>query len=87
MYALYDDNGDFKVGTILSEADASLQVEALHGKRAKIKASHVLLRFKAPAPGELLLAAQVIADDIDTQFLWEASGEEEFGFESLAREY
>lgn len=87
MFALYDDNGDFKVGTILSEADASLQLEALHGKRAKVKANSVLLRFKAPAPGALLTDAHTGAADIDVDFLWEASGAEEFGFEDLARDY
>ena len=29
MYALYDENGDFKVGTILSEAESSVQLVVL----------------------------------------------------------
>ena len=50
---------------MLAEAEASLQVEALHGKRAKVKASHVLLRFeRARSPGELLAAAEAIVGRI-----------------------
>lgn len=87
MYALYDENGDFKVGTILSEADASLAIEAQHGKRSKVKASHVLLRFRDPTLDVLLPQANAVADAIDVDFLWEASGDAEFGFQALAEEY
>lgn len=87
FYTLYEDNGDFKVGTILSETDASIALESQHGKRAKIKSSHALLRFREPALGEFIPRAQALADEIDTDFLWEASGEAEFGFNELAREY
>ncbi|MCX7893780.1 MAG: hypothetical protein N2544_15610, partial [Burkholderiales bacterium] len=87
MNVLYEENGDFKVGTVLAESPASLQVEAPHGKRSKVKAANVLLRFDAPAAGELLGRAEAIAADIDTDFLWEASGDAEFGFGDLAREY
>ncbi len=87
MNVLYEENGDFKVGTVLAESPASLQVEAPHGKRSKVKAANVLLRFDAPAAGELLGRAEAVAADIDTDFLWEASGDAEFGFGDLAREY
>ncbi len=87
MHLLYEDNGAFKVGTILADNDSTLQVEALHGKRAKVKANAVLLRFERPAPGELLAQAEAMAGDIDLDFLWECAGTEEFGFEDLTREY
>jgi len=87
MHLLYEDNGAFKVGTILADNDSTLQVEALHGKRAKVKANTVLLRFERPAPGELLAQAEAMAGDIDLDFLWECAGTEEFGFEDLTREY
>ncbi len=87
MYALYEDNGEFKVGTILTEADSSLQIESQHGKRQKIKANNVLLRFREPVLSEFLDATRAIADDLDIDFLWEASGTEEFGFDQLAKEY
>jgi exoribonuclease II len=33
---LFEEDGAFRVGTILSEAGASVQVEAAHGKRSKL---------------------------------------------------
>jgi exoribonuclease-2 len=87
MLVLYEEAGDFRVGTVLSEGDASLQVEAPHGKRSKIKAAHVLLRFDDAAPADFLARAEAQAADIDVDFLWEASGADEFGFDALAREY
>jgi exoribonuclease-2 len=48
MNVLYEETGSFKVGAVLAESDASLQVEAPHGKRNKIKSASVLLRFQAP---------------------------------------
>jgi exoribonuclease II len=84
---LYEENGSFKVATVLADSDASLQVEAPHGKRAKIKAKDVLLRFDQPAPADLLTKADRMADEIDTDFLWQCCGSEEFGFAELAREY
>lgn len=87
MYALYEDNGEFKVGTILTEADSSLQIESQHGKRQKVKANNVLLRFREPVLSEFLDTSHSIADELDIDFLWEASGHEEFGFDQLAKEY
>src|SRR5258708_12442593 len=40
---LYEDSGAFKVATVLADSDSTLQVEAPHGKRAKIKSKDVLL--------------------------------------------
>ena len=37
MNVFYEERGTFKVGTILSSNMTSLQVEAPHGKRSKIK--------------------------------------------------
>lgn len=87
MHVLYEESGAFKVGTILTDNDASLQIEAPHGKRSKIKANTVLLRFAEPAPAELMKQAEAMAAEIDIDFLWECCGEPEFGFEALAREY
>jgi len=84
---LYEEDGGFKVGTILVDGDGAIQVEAPHGKRSKVKASSVLLRFDRPAASELLKQAEAMAGDIDIDFLWQCCGEEEFGFLGLAREY
>ena len=87
MNVLFEDDGQLKAGTLLADHDASLQVEAASGKRQKIKASHVLLRFAAPSPAETMAKAQEIVAEIDPNFLWEVSADDEFGFDELAREY
>ncbi len=87
MNVLYEENGAFKVGAVLADSDTSLQLEAPHGKRSKIKANAVLLRFEQPALGEFMARAETLAADIDTGFLWECCGEEEFAFADLAKEY
>lgn len=86
MNVFYEEDGGFKVGTILADHDASLQVEAAHGKRSKIKASHVLLRFDGSI-ATFAEEAQRAAQEIDVDFLWECCGQDEFSFETLAREY
>jgi exoribonuclease-2 len=87
MQVLYEEEGEFKVGTVLAQAPASFQIESQHGRRAKVKAAAVLLRFERPGGAELLAEAGRFAAGLDTDFLWECCGEAEFGFEALAREY
>lgn len=87
MYLLYEDDGSFKAGTLLSEADSSVQVESSSGKRSKIKRNAVLLRFQAPAPDMLLEQAQQQAETIDLDFLWECAPQEDFAIADLAAEY
>src|SRR3954451_22959256 len=87
MYALFEDTGKFLAGRVMSEADASAQIELDSGKRVKVKAANVLLPFAAPAPAELLAAAQRLAQDIDLDLAWEFAPDTEFGFADLAREY
>jgi exoribonuclease-2 len=87
MYVFYEDDGSFKAANILSQADASLQVEAESGKRSKIKRAAALFEFDAPAPAELMARAGALAEDIDLQFLWECAPQEEFAVPALAAEY
>ncbi len=87
MFALFDDAGKFLAGRVMSEADASLQVELDSGKRVKVKSANVLLKFDKPAPAELLAEARALADDIDLDLAWEFAPEGEFGFADLARDY
>jgi len=84
---LFEEDGAFRAGTILSEAGASFQVEAAHGKRSKVKAAAILLRFDGQPLAGFMAEAQRLAEAMDAQFLWEVSGGEEFGFEALARDY
>ena len=87
MQVLYEEEGELKVGAVLAQAPASLQVESPHGRRSKVKAGNVLLSFESPAAGELLAQAERFAEALDTEFLWQCSGAGEFDFRSLAREY
>ncbi|MDR0529184.1 MAG: RNB domain-containing ribonuclease [Zoogloeaceae bacterium] len=86
-YVLFEESGDFKAGGVLADNETSLQVEMPSGKRGKIKASQILLRFSAPAPARLLPEAKPLADGIDAAFLWEMADGDEFSFLDLAREY
>lgn len=87
MFVLYEEDGAFKAGTILADNQATLQVENTHGKRIKLKRANVLLEFREPAPAELLLAAERGAEELDTEFLWEVCGDDEFSFTDFAAEY
>ena len=84
---LFEEDGAFRVGTILAEAGASFQVEAAHGKRSKVKASAILARFDGQSLSAFMPHAQEKSEEIDPQFLWEVCGPEEFGFDTLARDY
>ena len=87
MNVLYEEDGALKAATVLADQNTSLQIETPHGKRTKIKSSHVLMRFSNPPAAELMAGAGGEAEQIPLDFLWEASGEAEFGFDELAAEY
>ncbi|MDO8369592.1 MAG: RNB domain-containing ribonuclease [Candidatus Nitrotoga sp.] len=87
MNVFYEEDGTFKVGSILTDNTTSLQVESAHGKRSKIKAANVLLRFAQPGLVEFMTQAEGIAADMDVEFLWECSPPDDFGFNELAGEY
>ena len=87
MNVLFEDDGQLKAGAVLADQDTSLMVESASGKRTKIKAGSVLLRFASPGPSEVLGEAHKLASELDPNFLWEASDEGEFAFADLAREY
>jgi exoribonuclease-2 len=84
---LFEEDGAFRVGTVLSEAGASFHVEAAHGKRSKVKGTSVLLRFDGQPLGNFMAEAKQAAETIDPQFLWEVCGPDEFAFDALAKEY
>ncbi|MET0312473.1 MAG: RNB domain-containing ribonuclease, partial [Burkholderiaceae bacterium] len=87
MFALFEEAGKFLAGRVLSEAEASAQVELESGKRVKVKAANILLRFEKPQPQELLAASQRLAGEIDLDLAWEFAPEEEFAFADFAALY
>jgi exoribonuclease-2 len=84
---LFEDTGKFLAGRVMSDAESSVQIELDSGKRVKVKAAHVMLRFEQPTPAELIGAAQALAQEIDLDLAWEFAPDEEFGFADLARDY
>jgi exoribonuclease-2 len=87
MNLFFEESGDFKVGTMMSQAGEAYQVEMASGKRTKVKTKDVLLQYEKPSPADLMEQAKAVAADIDLDFLWEVAGEEEFGFAELGAEY
>ena len=87
MYALFEEAGKLHSGRVLSEADTSAQIELESGKRVKVKAAHMLLRFEKPAPADLLREAAATATGIELELAWEFAPPDEFSFADLAREY
>ncbi|MBM3387650.1 MAG: RNB domain-containing ribonuclease, partial [Betaproteobacteria bacterium] len=87
MYVLFEDTGKFMAGRVMSEAEASAQVELDSGKRVKVKTAHMLLRFDKPAPAALLSEASALAQTIELELAWEFAPQEEFGFADLAADY
>ena len=87
MFLLFEEAGKFVAGRVLSEAEASVQVELDSGKRVKVKGANVLLKFEKPAPAQLLAEAQTISQSIELDLAWEFAPDAEFGFADVAREY
>lgn len=86
MNVFFEEDGTFKVASVMSEATGSYQIETISGKRSKIKANTVLMKFEGQLQGFMELANHE-AETLDIPFLWECCGAEEFGFEDLAQDY
>ena len=87
MYVLFEEEGMFKTGHIMSESEAALQVESESGKRSKIKRANCLFTFASPAPDILMPEAQRLSEEIELQFLWECAPQDEFDVETLGIDY
>lgn len=91
MHLLYEEGGDIKVATVQSASGAgdteSWQATSLSGKKIKLKAKEVWLRFEKPEPLALMDEAHALSKEIDLQFLWDCAPDEEFGLLDVAQEY
>ena len=87
MYVLFEDAGKFIAGRIMSEAEASAQVELDSGKRVKVKSALMLLKFEKPAPAVLLSDAAALSQTIELELAYACAPDEEFGFCDLAQDY
>ncbi|MDP1766925.1 MAG: RNB domain-containing ribonuclease [Methylotenera sp.] len=90
MNVFFEEDGSFKVASIMTESQGSMQIESASGKRSKVKTSNVLMRFETSLAG-FLEAANGEAETLDVDFLWECCSDSEFssefGFEEFAQEY
>ena len=86
MNVFFEEDGNFKLASIMTETQGSMQIESASGKRSKIKTSSVLMRFELPLAG-FMEAANAEATSLEVDFLWECCGEPEFGFEAFAADY
>ena len=91
MNLLYEEGGDIKIATVQSatgSGDAeSWQATSLSGKKIKLKAKEVWLRFEKPEPQAAMDEASTLTADIDLQLLWDCAPDEEFGLVDVAHEY
>ncbi len=91
MNLLYEEGGDIKIATVQSASgtgDAeSWQATSLSGKKIKLKAKEVWLRFEKPEAQGAMDEANNLTADIDLQFLWDCAPDEEFGLVDVAHEY
>jgi exoribonuclease-2 len=87
MFVLFEEAGKYLSGRVLSEAEASAQVELDTGKRLKVKSAAIVLRFEKPSPAELIAEARTLAAAMDLDLAWEFASEGEFGFPDLASDY
>ncbi len=87
MNVFYEEDGGFKAGTVLADNNTSLQVETAHGKRTKVKANAVMVRFESPGLTAFAEGANALAADIDPNFLWEVAPQDEFDYTDLGKDY
>ena len=91
MNLVYEEGGDIKVATVQSASGSgdaeSWQATSLSGKKIKLKAKEVWLRFDKPEAQVLMDQAQLLSKDIDLQFLWDCAPEDEFSLTDVALEY
>ncbi len=87
MNVVFEDSGKLLAARVLSDADASVQVELDSGKRMKVKAANALIRFASPSPEQLLSQALALAETIDLGLAWEFAPEDAFGFVEVANDY
>ena len=91
MNLLYEEGGDIKIATVQSAAGSgdseSWQATSLSGKKIKLKAKEVWLRFEKPEAQAVMDEALVLSKDIDLQLLWDCAPEEEFGLVDVSLEY
>ena len=91
MHLLYEEGGDIKIATVQSASGSgdaeSWQATSLSGKKIKLKAKEVWLRFEKPQAQLVMDEASALSKDIDLQLLWDCAPDEEFGLVDVSLDY
>jgi len=91
MNLVYEEGGDIKIATVQSASGSgdaeSWQATSLSGKKIKLKAKEVWLRFEKPEAQAVIDEANTLSNDIDLQLLWDCAPEEEFALADVSQEY
>lgn len=91
MNLLYEEGGDIKIATVQSASGSgdteSWQATSLSGKKIKLKAKEVWLRFEKPEAQAVMDEANTLSKEIDLQLLWDCAPDEEFGLVDVSLEY
>ncbi len=91
MHLLFEESGDLKIATSQSASgigDAeSWQATTLSGKKIKLKAKEVWLRFENSDAHAVMSQANELSAGIDLQLLWDCAPDEEFGLVDVSQEY
>ena len=91
MHLLYEEGGIIKIATTQSSSGSgdseSWQATSLSGKKIKLKAKEIWLRFEKPDAQSVMDEASLLSKDIDLQLLWDCAPDEEFGLVDVSQEY
>ena len=91
MNLVYEEGGDIKIATVQSASGSgdteSWQATSLSGKKIKLKAKEVWLRFEKPEAQAVMDEANTLSKEIDLQLLWDCAPDEEFGLVDVSLEY
>jgi exoribonuclease-2 len=85
----FEESGGLKAGLVLSSSAGSDQVSLTTGRRVKVKANQVLVRFEAKDESEVerfVQQAQSVADGLEPDFLWQCAPADVFTAEVFAPE-
>lgn len=86
MNVFFEESGAFKTASVLSKAEASLQVCLPSGRRLKLKANQILLSFEQTDLDGFMAEAQQVAGGLEPDFLWDCAPAEDFSANAFARE-
>ena len=90
MHFIFEEGGEIKGASAIGPAVATAdfwQAQTQFGKRIKLKAKEVWLKWETGDLAKMMESAKALATSIDMDFLWECSPDQEFSTDTIAKEY